>query len=161
MNIFSKNDLVEIAVQLENKGYDFYNEALQRNDLSENIKNSITYLRNEEMKHKATFENLRSKSDIFDLNESLNWEEAIHYMEVIIDSHIFNSDDASIKLAASANNEKQVLQYALAFEKDTLLMFHSFRKFVSNINAQQAIQKIIDEEYEHVIKITALLESLK
>ena len=161
MNIFSKNDLVEIAVQLETSGYEFYNQALQRKDLSENVRKSITYLRNEELKHKDTFENLRSKSDLFDLQESSDWEEAIQYMKVVIDSHIFAGDDASIRLAVASQNEKQVLEYALSFEKDTLLMFHSFKKFVRNKNGKKAIQDIIDEEYEHVIKISALLENLQ
>jgi rubrerythrin len=160
MNLFKKNDLVEIAVQLEDKGFKFYDAAANKPNISEKVKNILIHLRDEESKHRATFLELRNKVDLFDLKETKGWDEAVMYMNVVLDSHIFSGDDASIKLVAASKDEKEILKNAVSFEKDTLLMFHSFKKFVTDKKSAEAIQEIINEEYKHVEKLSQILKSL-
>ena len=157
MGIFSKNEIIEMAVNIEKQGYAFYENALQRNDLNTDQRELIEKLRDDEKVHEATFLELRNKLDNFDLKKETSWEEAKQYIQSTVDTHIFSDPQKAINLAANASDLKELISYAVQFEKDTLLFFHSFRKFVEGKKAEDAVDKIIEEEASHVKKLQNLL----
>ena len=55
MAIYSVNEVIEMAVQIERSGYAFYNEAVKRKDLDEKAKDFLIYLRDEELRHEKPF----------------------------------------------------------------------------------------------------------
>lgn len=153
MTEFSLNEVIELAIQIEKSGYQFYNAALQRKDLSSKGKELIEHLRNEEIEHEATFKKLRSSDDFGKLGDSIDWQEAASYLKAVSDSHVFRKPDAAIKLASEAANEKEILENAIQFEKDTLLFFHSIYQKTENERAKKIINTIIEEEVDHVMKL--------
>ena len=92
--------------------------------------------------------------------ESGDWEMVGSYLSYIAESHIFSQPDASINLATKANNEKDIILNAIAFEKDTLLFFHSLIDSVNDERSRKVIKNIIDEEKNHVMKLKRVLEKL-
>ncbi|MBC8386189.1 MAG: ferritin family protein [Candidatus Cloacimonetes bacterium] len=152
MEFFKKNEIIELAVKIEDNGYVFYNSAVQRKDLSPKAVKFFTYVRDEELNHKNTFKELRGKIDIFEMKESTSWEDATEYIKAIVESHVFSDPQNAINKAVEANDEQEILKNAIDFEKDTLLFFHSIKKFV-NEKTLGTIQKIIDEELDHILKL--------
>jgi len=75
-------------------------------------------------------------------------------MKAMVDSRLFNTPDAAIKLATDAKNFNDVLKYAIAFEKDTLLFFYSIYDNITEDKSRRVIHQIINEEISHVVRLT-------
>jgi rubrerythrin len=142
-----------MAVNIEKEGYAFYDNALKRNDLDEVQRKLIEKLRDEEKQHEKIFLDLRSKLDNFELKKKTSWDDAKLYIQSMVDSHIFSEPDKAINLAAGAKDLKELITYAIQFEKDTLLFFHVFKQHVEGKKAEQAVDSIIEEEASHVRKL--------
>jgi rubrerythrin len=154
MEQYSLNEVVELAVQIERNGYAFYNGALKRNDLEKREVDLITELRDQEMHHEKIFLHLRDDQDVMLLGMSQDWELVGYYMKSIVDSRLFNSPDAAIKLAADAGTFHDILKYAISFEKETLLFFYSIYDNITNDKSRVIIHQIINEEISHVVRLT-------
>jgi rubrerythrin len=160
MENFSVNEVIELAVQIEKNGYQFYDEALKRKDLTDKARGLLEELRNDEIRHEATFKSFRSEEDYANLGDPIDWQQAASYLKSISDSHIFSKPDASIKLATSAKDEREIIDFAIQFEKDTLLFFYSISKQTTNENSRKIIDSIIDEEVSHVAKLNRIKKVL-
>jgi rubrerythrin len=154
MEKYSLNEIVELAVQIERNGYAFYNEALKRKDLDQKANALITELRDQELNHEKIFLHLRDDKDLMLLGLSPDWELVGNYMKAMVDSRLFNTPDAAIKLATDAKNFNDVLKYAIAFEKDTLLFFYSIYDNITEDKSRRVIHQIINEEISHVVRLT-------
>lgn len=157
---FSFNEIIELAIQTEKRGYDFYNASLSRKDLSDPVIELITFLRDEELIHEKKFKKMRDAQDHKDLGDLVNWQEAAYYLKTIADSHIFKKPDAAIQLAAKSSNEIDILQNSITFEKDTLLFFYSIKNEVKNKDVRKKIDPIINEELAHITKLKKLLNEI-
>ncbi len=160
MQKFSLNEVIEMAVQIEQSGYSYYDKALQRKDLDEEAKNLITFLRDEEIRHEKTFMALRDHLDEVEIEQSQDWDVVGSYMQAIVDSRIFSSPASAIQTAIEAKNVTEVLLNAISFEKDTLLYFHALDDQVNGGKAKEAIRIIINEEISHVRKLNEFREQL-
>ena len=94
---FSLNEVIELAIQIEKSGYKFYEQALQRKKLNEPVRKVLEKLRNDEIKHEATFKNLRTSEDHDVLGDPIDWQDAASYLRAISNSHVFSQPDAAIK----------------------------------------------------------------
>jgi len=153
MSFFSKNEIIEMAVNIEKQGYIFYDNALKRDDLSGKLKELITKLRDEEKQHEKTFLELRTKLDEFELKQKSSWDDARLYVQAMVDTHIFSKPESAIDLAANAHDIKELISFAIQFEKDTLLFFYVFKQHVENRKAVEAVDVIIAEEAEHIRRL--------
>lgn len=160
MKTYSINEIIEMAVQIEKSGYSFYDKALYNKSLSNKAKELIIYLRDEEKKHEKIFKRLRDKIDLSEIDKSQDWKTVSSYMRAIIESRIFNTPEAAIKLATEAEKETDIIDYAIQFEKDTLLYFHSVNMVVNEAKSKKAIKEIIDEEVSHVLRLSEIKEEL-
>ncbi|MBC8415600.1 MAG: ferritin family protein [Candidatus Cloacimonetes bacterium] len=157
MGKFSINEVIELAVQIEKKGYTFYNKALERKNLSSNSTELLEKLRDDEIIHEQTFKRMRTELDQEEITLSGDWQEVSNYLRTISDSHIFNKPNAAIKLATSSEDEKELIENAIQFEKDTLLFFNSIYEKIEDQAVRKILKKIIEEEVLHVKKLKNFL----
>lgn len=160
MAVYSVNEIIEMAIQIERSGFAFYHEATKRKDLDEKSKDILTYLRDEELNHEKTFLKLRDEMDMVNLELSQDWELVAAYLKTIVDGRIFNDENAAIHKATRAKDIHALLDYAISFEKDTLLYFHAIKDNISNQKALDALRRIINEEVSHVLKLNDYKKSL-
>jgi rubrerythrin len=153
MSTYSLNEIVELAVQIEHNGYAFYHEATKHKGLDKESLNLLTILRDQELNHEKIFLALRDDDDLKHLTMTQDWELVASYLKTITDSRIFNTENAAIKLATNAKDIKDILDYAIQFEKDTLLFFHTVKDAISSSKAQTAVARIIHEELSHVLRL--------
>ncbi len=160
MQNFSKDEIIELAIQIERNGYLFYDSALKRKDLNEKARDLLELLRAEEVNHEETFKKLRQK-DSEQMGDLVNWQEAASYLKTIAGTHIFNKQDAAIKLAVDAKDEADIIRNAIQFEKDTLLFFHSIYRTTNDEESQEVVNRIIEEEVAHVTKLIEISKHYK
>ncbi len=160
MAVYSVNEIIEMAVQIERSGYAFYHEATKRKDLDDKSREILTYLRDEELNHEKTFLQLRDEMDMVNLELSQDWEMVAAYLKTIVDGRIFNDENMAIHKATQAKDIHALLDHAISFEKDTLLYFHAIKDNISNEKALQALRRIINEEVSHVLKLNDYKKSL-
>lgn len=160
MAVYSVNEIIEMAVQIERNGYAFYNEASKRKDLDARTVEFISFLRDQELNHEKTFLGLRDDLDMTVLELSADWELVAAYLKTIVDSRIFNDVDSAIRKATGAKDILSLIDFAIAFEKDTLLYFHAVSDSISNEKAKIVLRRIINEEVSHVLKLNDYKKSL-
>ena len=148
---FSGEEIIEMAVKTEETGYEFYQLAKQ-NASTDEVKYLFDYLAKEELKHKETFLGLKDAIGETAQGVPIDWDEVGLYIKAMTDSSFFFGGDKSINLAAEAVDSKKALDFAMQFEKDTLLFFHQLKDVVKSVN-QPVIDKIIQEEKEHIKRL--------
>ncbi|MCB5257959.1 MAG: hypothetical protein LHW47_02285, partial [Candidatus Cloacimonetes bacterium] len=74
MAVYSINEIIEMAVQIERNGYAFYNEASKRKDLDDKSCEFISWLRDQELEHEKSFLALRDDAELKSLELSQDWE---------------------------------------------------------------------------------------
>jgi rubrerythrin len=154
MNLFSTNEVIEMAVQIERSGYTFYNHALSKETLAPSTRDLISMLRDQEVKHEQYFLSLRDEKDLFNMDETQDWEMVSAYIKMITDARLFNDEHSAIKLVDQSRSDLEIIDYAITFEKDTLLFFHTLKDKVNGLKTKEVIQNIIQEEITHVFHLT-------
>ena len=160
MNIFSTNEVIEMAVQIERSGYTFYERALGKDNLDQETRDLLTILKNEEVKHEQYFLSLREDVDLFNMDEAHDWEMISSYIKMITDSRLFSDEKSAMALVDEAKSVLDIINYAITFEKDTLLFFHTLRDKVNTESTKEVIQNIIQEEITHVFRLTEYKKKL-
>ncbi len=160
MPVYSVNEIIEMAVQIERNGYAFYNEATKRKDLDSGAAGFLAFLRDQELNHEKVFQALRDDADLTVLELSQDWELVAAYLKTIVEGRVFNDADSAIRKAAEAKDLMGVIDHAITFEKDTLLYFHAISDSISNEKAKITLRRIINEEVSHVLKLNDFKKTL-
>jgi rubrerythrin len=160
MNNLSVNEVIEFALNIERNGRDFYETALQRKDLDAKARELITMLRNEEINHESYFKTLGQSDDLAEFMNPDGWNQTSAYLNSIVKAHIFTKPGAAIALAGKAESVEDILKFAIQFEKDTLLYFHSLKEKTNSDAARNAINSILNEEVKHLAVLQDHLEAL-
>lgn len=160
MAVYSINEIIEMAVQIERNGYAFYNEASKRKDLDDKSCEFISWLRDQELEHEKSFLALRDDAELKSLELSQDWELVALYLKTIVEGRIFNSEDSAIRRAIEAKNLAEIIDYAISFEKDTLLYFQTISNNISYPKAIDVLHKIINEEISHIIILDVFKKNL-
>ena len=75
------------------------------------------------------------------------------------DSSFFVGGDKNINLAAKTKDEKEAVDFAIGFEKDTLLFFYQILDIVKSAD-RPVVEKIVQEEKEHIKKLAEIKKTL-
>jgi rubrerythrin len=156
---FSGEEIVEMAIRTEDTGYDFYKEAAG-NSGNEKLKELFEYLAEEELKHRKAYAGLKDVIDEKALGTPIDWNEVGEYIQAMTDSSFFLGSDKNINLASRASTDAEAVEFAIGFEKDTLLFFYHIRDLVREAN-RPVVDRIIAEEKIHIQKLTAIKNKLK
>lgn len=154
---FTGEEIVKLALEMEKSGKLFYEKA---ESVVENakLKEMLTYLAEEEENHIKDFGKLGERlSDEFVPNESYIGEYG-DYLKSIVNNHIFNVNNVE-DLVKGIKTDREILQFALSFEKDSIVIFQEFENFV-NKAGNDVIKELINEEKGHIKKINSLFQSI-
>ena len=155
---FSGDEIVKFAVQTEETGYKFYQLAQER-ATSQKLKDLFQYLAEAELRHKETYLGLKDAIDESPQGVPIDWNELGLYIKAMTDSSFFLGADKSINLAAKAADEKEAVEFAIKFEKDTLLFFYQILDIVKAKN-RSIVENIIQEEKEHIKQLAEIRQGV-
>lgn len=155
MNNFSIREVVEQAILTEQLGQEFYTKMAQKFQNNNELKKLFELLATHETKHGKSFSELMQK--VKD-EEPEGWEEVTLYLKAIVDSEFFLGKDKCLPSLEHVKTVREAIDFALCFERETLLYYYTLRESISE---KDLVDKIIKEEKSHIIWLNNLKGSLK
>lgn len=155
--MLSSEEVFALAMEIEESGHAYYTTIAESADFSE-VSELFTFLAEQEIAHYRYFEKLKQQAPelIVDADE---WEQTSDYIRATTQSRFFVGQDRAIQLAKSAKTALEAVDYAIGFEKDTLLYFFELHN-VSPADSKTSAMKIVEEEKRHVKMLSKKREEL-
>jgi rubrerythrin len=155
---FSQDDVIKMALQIEQSGKAFYETAAQK-ATDPKLTELFRYLAGEEDSHIETFQKLSNEVKSGSKTLGITKPEDLLYLETMMKSQLFQGADKAINLVQTASTPVEVLSRALDFERDVVLFFVKLFRMVCEKD-RKLISKLIKEE-EHILKLSEHHNKLK
>jgi len=155
MERYSIREVVEQAIQTERLGYEFYTTMKERFREDERFTRLFSTLAEKELVHEKRFSELL---DIIKDEEPENWEEASEYLRAIVESEFFLGKNKALPTLSHVRSIDDAVQFAIGFEKETLLYFYGL---LGSVKEKEIVEEIINEEKSHIKWLAAFKESFK
>ncbi len=152
-NTYTANEIVEIGVQIEINGRDFYNVLVERSK-NKDAKTIFEHLRNEEEKHIAKFREILNSAHKYEPKEAYP-EEYFAYMNSLASEQVFTKKDKGKEVAKSIKDEKEAVDLGIKAEEDSIAFYKGMKKIVPEDN-KKIIDVVIGEETDHLRRLTEL-----
>lgn len=151
---FSGVEVIEIGIQIEVNGRDFYRGLLESFTDPKTIE-VFQYLANEEEKHISAFNKMLDTIENYESHEAYS-EELFSYIHQLATQHVFTKENKGKELAQQIKDEKEAIQLGMKFEEDSIALFKEMKKVVPQ-DQQYLIEALISQEKNHLENLTALL----
>lgn len=153
MTLLNINKLLQFAVELEERGVNFYENWADKTDTDE-LKMIFLLLAEEEKHHKELFSKIAIAHKDPDKGMEIS-EEYAEYLDQFAYDILFNKED--IKLVKSL---RDAIEIAKKQELDAMLFYTDIKNHVS-AEYTGAVEQIISEERKHFKKLGDLQKKLK
>lgn len=156
--VFSGPEVIEMAIRTEENGEKFYQAHAEKEEV-ESVKSLFTYLANEEAKHIEDFSKLYDM--VKETGETIfgDYEEFKAYMGTFADSKFLTNFTAEADKIKDSKDVSEIIEFAIGFEKETLLFFYGLLDFISE-KGRDIVKNIIEQEKAHVEKLTSIKKVL-
>src|SRR3989338_2837362 len=154
-NIFSASEVIEIGIQIEKNGRDFYNGVAKVSNSPQAVK-IFGYLAGEEEKHIGRFKYIMREVKDYEPAEAYP-DEYFAYLKVLSEGHIFTKEKTGSNVAETIKTDLHAIEMGMGFEKDSILFYHGIKRVVLE-DEEKSIDKLIEEEQSHLIMLTVFKE---
>jgi len=154
--MYSINEILDIAVELEEAGYEFYAKCIDKFD-DRVIKDLFTFLADEELVHKKLFLSMKSENES---GSGVFTEEYFLYMKSIGGGKIFS--DENDRNFLQIETVEDALKKAFHDEKESILLYSELKSnYSGDFEALALLDRIIAEERNHVMKLYDTMKYIK
>lgn len=154
-NSFSGLEMIKIAILMEDEGVDFYQKGAT--NTSGEVKEFLLSAAEQEQSHKEKFTKLYESMSAGNEAETeyLFDEEVSKYLGGLTENQVFNNDnqDAFKDLLTAVKS-------SLDKEELTVKIYNELYKGVKDEGAKEIMNKIIDEEKQHLAFFEKLIKTL-
>lgn len=156
-NIFAASEIVELGIQIEKNGRDFYNTLAgqSRNDKARGV---FRYLAGEEEKHIAVFQGIMEKTNKYEPPEIYS-EEYLAYMNALASEYIFTQKDKGELIAKKIKSDKEAADTGIKFEKDSIIFYAGIKKVVPEYG-HKIVDELLLQEQKHLTQLSDLKKEL-
>jgi rubrerythrin len=154
--MYTSNEMVKIGIQVEKNGRDFYDLA-SKNVKADRVRQTFEYLSNDEQLHIAVFEEILSRIDENPRHAEKYSSEYADYLAALVEENVFTKNKQGSEMARTIRNDKQALELALGFEKDSLLLYTEIKKLIG-ADLHKDIDKLIAEEQDHFKRLSDVMK---
>ena len=152
-NIFAGSEIVEIGIQIEKNGRDFYNTLFKRSK-SPKAQEIFSFLAGEEEKHIKVFQGILEKTTKYEA-QGLDSDDYFAYMNALASEHIFTKENTGEMVAKAIKNDKEAVIKAIGFEKDSIIFYEGMKKIVPNYDIK-IVDALIIQEQGHLRQLTEM-----
>ena len=145
MEKFSMSEAIEQAVQTERLGYQFYSSMAKKFEKNESFKKLFDTLAQKELRHEKAFSELK---EITGDEEPEGWGDVSQYLRAIVESEFFLGKNKSLPSLEHVESIGDAVNFAMGFERETLLYFHEIRNIIKE---KDIVDEIINEEKSHIM----------
>jgi rubrerythrin len=156
-NIFAGSEIVEIGIQIEKNGRDFYN-TLAKESKNQKTVEIFKYLAGEEEKHIAVFQKILGSVEKYEPPESYPTE-YFAYMHALASEQVFTQKDKGEGVARAIKNDEEAIEKGIGFEKDSIIFYEGMKKAVPKYD-HKVIDELITQEQSHLRKLSDLKKNL-
>ena len=151
---FAIEDVFQMAVAVEQGGYDFYQKIIDQTD-NPRVKNEMKYLRDEEAKHKAFFEkNLEAKQgSSVSKGPSKKMSTAV---KSLLEKEFLAPMEEMYRSKKIAKND-EALRFGMRLEQKTIDLYEGLKKTQSDPAFLADLGTIIEEEKKHKATLNLIL----
>lgn len=157
-NIFTGSEIVEIGVQIEKNGRDFYN-TLAGQSKNKEAKDIFKFLAGEEEKHIAKFQEMLDSVGRYQPQETYPGE-YFEYMNALASEHIFTQKNKGEEIAKKIKGDVEAVDMGIGFEKDSIIFYDGMKRVVPEYD-QKTVDELIAQEKSHLRKLYNLKKKLK
>lgn len=155
MNGFSIREIFEMAIETEKLGYKFYTNMAKKFKGNKGLKGLFDILAEKEKQHEKTFIELKK---IVGDREPSNWEEVESFFRAVSESEFFLGKQKALPSMTHVKSIRDAVNYAMGFEKATLLYYIGLRE---EVREKHILDEIIREEKNHLTWLHKFRAGLK
>lgn len=157
-NIFAASEIVELGIQIETNGRDFYNTLVKqsKNKKAEDI---FKYLAGEEEKHIAAFQKILDNTEKYE-PPKIYADEYLAYMNALADECIFTQENQGALIAKEIKSDIQAVTTGIKFEKDSIIFYEGIKKAVPEYD-HKIIGELILQEQNHLRQLIDLKRQIR
>ena len=156
--LFLGSEICEMAIETERKGEAFY-QAAATAAKSPAVSDFCLRMAAAEKEHEATFKAMLALVARYESSDSYS-DEYLDYVNALLQHDVMPSAEAGRKLAQEAKSEAEAVDFAMQFEKSTILFLFEMKNFVPE-QERDTVEKLIDEERSHLAGLAKLRKTLK
>jgi rubrerythrin len=156
-NIFAGSEIVEIGIQIEKNGRDFYNTLAGKSKVPNALK-IFKYLAGEEEKHIVIFRKILDTTDKYE-PQGLDAEQYFAYMNALASEYVFTQKDKGIETAKNIRSDKEAVDMGIGFEKDSIIFYEGMKKTVPDYGLK-IMGELIRQEQGHLKQLVDLKGAL-
>ena len=156
-NIFAGSEIVEIGIQIEKNGRDFYN-IVAKQSKNQKAKEIFEYLAGEEEKHIAVFKKILDSVTKYEPPESYPGE-YFAYMNALASEHMFTQKDKGRQIAENTTSDQEAIELGIGFEKDSIVFYEGMKKVVPEYDLK-LVDQLIKQEQNPLRQLSDLKKNL-
>jgi len=156
-NIFAGSEVVEIGIQIEKNGRDFYN-TLTKQSKNQKAAELFKYLAQEEEKHIKAFEGILDKTQKYE-PLGLDADEYYAYMNALASEYVFTQKNKGEEIAKKIKSDKEAIDMGIGFEKDSIVFYEGINRVVPDYD-QKIVNELIVQEGLHLKLLLELKKKL-
>ncbi len=158
MNIFNAGDILQFAIRVEEDGEMFYRKAALNAETKE-TGDFFNAAADEEARHKTVFADMLKGIDINPPAESFRGEYAA-YLRDFIDGKVIFTRKEKDQAMSDTLDTLSAIRFSMGREVDSILYYHEAKQFLDKKHYAE-IDRIIDEERKHFVKLADLEKKLR
>lgn len=151
--LFLGSEICDMAIETEKKGAAFYRVAASQAQTPQ-VKEFCTRMAEAEAEHEVTFTAMLKPLANYTPPESYPGE-YLNYVNALLDRDVMPGEEQGRRLAREAKSEVEAIDFALQFEKSTVLFLYEMKNFVPEADLK-VVNDLINEERSHVTQLTQL-----
>jgi len=152
--LFSANELLDLAIKLEENGEAVYRDAIEKVSNPEFVR-LLEWMADEEVKHANWFTELKLKFDQKGVNPFMEKMSRELFNDLLGDKN-FSLKDVDF---ASVSDMDELIDIFIEFEKDSVRFYQVLEPFIEDPVSLESLKKIIDEENRHIRRLLELTGS--
>lgn len=144
---FSACEIVELAIQIEENGRDFYLALEDLADDPEIIK-VFKYLSDAEEKHIAAFRTVFNATCSYEPG-GVYPEEYFAYMNSLASQYVFTQEGKGIEMGKKVKSCEDGIDLGIKFEEESIVFYEGMKKVIPEASGE-IVDKLIAQEREHL-----------
>lgn len=156
-NVFSGSEVVELGIQIEKNGRDFY-DTLSKQSKNPAAADMFKFLSNEEDKHIEVFKGLLEKQVKYRPRQVFA-DDYLNYMNVLAGEYVFTQKDKGKQIAQRIAGDKEAIELGMGFEKESIIFYEGIKEIVPEPD-KSIVDELITQERGHFLKLWELRKDL-
>jgi len=152
-NIFAASEIVELGIQIEKNGRDFYNTLIKQSKNQKAV-SVFKHLAGEEEKHIVVFQAILDKVAKYEPPEAYPGE-YFAYISALAGDYVFTKKDKGKEAAQGTKSDLEAIDLGIGFEKDSILLYEGMKKVVPEYDVK-IVNELIAQEQNHLKQLVDL-----